>query len=208
MIEIEKRALLTEEQYHSLQQKYERDGKLLRRINRISLIYVWRDDWQPSPKSTDNPFDLKIKTDEVKSVISVKREVDGEGHSRHEYELKFEPEEFPKYLELLVMLGYDRHVMTKVSRSVFEYKGFKVSIDHQLTIGKYMIEVELMAESESEVKAKEDEIEEFLQREGLITLDNKSTVKILKQLNNLREYRLELKGKDLYKWGDGVKKAG
>ncbi len=191
MIEIEKRAKISKEEYEKLLDFFGKNGLKLTGFARLTLVHIWREDWKPSKQTPQTPFDLKIRTGDPESSIAVKREVDSREHSRHEFELEFPKEKFAEHVELLVNLGFKRFVATSEHRTRFKVKEFNVSLYHHKTIDTYMIEAELVTEDEGQTEKLEGELDKFFQDLNLKLLSSQETQDILQEMNDVVDYRLD-----------------
>lgn len=195
MIEIEKRAKLSKEEYEKLLKLFSETGLKLTGFARLTLVHIWREDWKPAKQSPEAPFDLKIRTGDPESSIVVKRELDEKRHSRNEFELGFTKEKFAEHLELLVNLGFKRFVATSEHRTRFKVKEFNVSLYHHKTIDTYMIEAGLTTEDETQTEKLETELDEFFQDLDLKLLSSQETEDILQEMNDVADYRLDFTNK-------------
>ena len=153
-IEVEIKALISEEKYNSLLEFFKENGELKNEDYQETYYF-------------DCEEDLRIQKNNFFSKIVLKK---GKVHdeTREEMEIKFDKEQFKELEKLFSLLGYGVEIKWFRNRKSFIWDGIKAEVDYTKGYG-YILELEKMSDEENK-----DETLRML-KEKLVELDIKLT---------------------------------
>jgi adenylate cyclase class IV len=160
MIEIEKRALFTEDEYTRVLGILQKDAKDLGEDDKDVLYYIYEDKLM---KLVNN---LSKRT----AKLSLKMNKLGDGAATREIEIPFDPHHFADVEHVLESIATPKQVIHGLQkRHNFSYKGCEIAMKWSKDYG-YHCEIEKMTDDEGSVALLEKEIDAVAQSLGVIPM--------------------------------------
>jgi adenylate cyclase class IV len=172
-IEIEYRALLTEEQFLELRDSLNNKAQLLGNDNKDTLFYIWND---KVIKVVQNAESLATK-------MVLKPGRIGEQSHFEETELKLDPSMFETAKKFCEQLIPEKVMRSFQFRTNYMYKNVEIALKYTQTWG-FHIELEIMVESVDQKDQAEQEIRTVADELKLHLLDDAELSKLTKELES------------------------
>lgn len=202
MIEIEKRALLSQDNYNNIRGFLEDKAKKISEQKRFTLVKVSNKDFTPDP---NNEIDIKIRTTTKESLFTVKKGNWHNSSGRKENEIHFKVEEIEELIEMLTSLGYLYFVAMYVTRLKYEYNGLIITIDKYFHMSDILLEIEKAVESPDEEAKATTDINDFLSEMNLNAMDSEKTIKFIESINLIEETRVDFSKVQVKDWVENWK---
>lgn len=155
-IELEYRALVTEEKHRELLEFFTKNGKDLGENNKHTFHFIF-------PDKLLNVIDLESKKE---AKFALKLGKIGKGSHFEEIEISIDPKDFEKSVQFFKSLGFDEVIESFQMRHDYEYKGVEFAVKHSGEWG-YHVELEILLPDRSGLQEAEQKIRSAAEELGL-----------------------------------------
>ncbi len=197
MIEVEKRALISDQIYNELCSNLNEKALKIDEVNRFTIVKVENANFKADP---DNLTDIKIRTTKNHSLFTIKHGNWHNSSGRKENEIHFNKEEIGELIEMLRSLGFNYFVAMYVTRLKYKLDKLVITIDKYHHMKDILVEVEMIVKKEEEVAGAELEITQFMKKYDLNILDSKGTIDFIGKLNQIEETRIDFSKTAVLDW--------
>lgn len=159
MFEVEVRGPLTQEEYVRFDEFLEKNGKKVRDFDEFAVFYH-------SGSKHNFPIGaLRIKKDDKVEKIVFKIFDVGAQEVNKELEIKLQPGEYKKMIQLIHHLGITHGDVAPCYRKDFEYNGMVISIKDKHMLGPHF-EAEIIVKDEKDVEKVQVGLRDFIRKMG------------------------------------------
>lgn len=187
MIEVEKRVLITKEQFNDLKNRFETQGQFIKDFKRCTLVNIERSDFVPDE---NEKTDIRVRSTIDSCRLTVKYGDWKDDRGREEYEVDFERDQIADMLKILSLLNRNYYIMTYLHRYQYQVDDFEITLDEYANVDGYLLEVELLVEDSPEEA--ESKIIKYLETLNLQAVEPDKFVEFVQGMNNILEFRLDL----------------
>jgi len=110
---------------------------------------------------------------------------------RKELSIKFDTNDFEKYIDMLHYLGWDTGVVYATKVFLYLYKGAEISLVNIIDYG-YNFEIEIISE-ERDIETAKKQISVIMKELSLITFNKQQLRKQCNEINNNKNLRFDFK---------------
>ncbi len=197
MIEVEKRALISNAKNDELLIYLNSNSKKLSEVKRYTLVKVQNSDFTSDP---NNDLDIKIRTTKNESLFTVKKGNWHDSSGRKENEIHFQNDEISEIVNMLTSLGFNYFVSMYVTRKKYELNGLIITIDSYHHMDEILVEVEKTVDEKSSTTIAEKDIEDFFLAQNLKVLNSEDTISFINKINQIEETQVDFTKLSVDQW--------
>lgn len=177
MFEVELRALITEDQYNSLREKFD------------AAVKGDVDDAETYTFLTkDINIKVKNRTTKKKAKITLKKGAEYRQQAE-ERELEIDPSQVQNAVALITALGFQKHIPSLQKRIDYKIDGMSISLKHE-TNWKYHVEAEIVVDAKEKVADAKKRLHQFFKDHELKPMTEEQTRTLINSI--LKKYEIDL----------------
>lgn len=111
--------------------------------------------------------------------------------SRVENEIHINPDEIAELVSMLISLGYKYFVMMYVTRRKYIYNDLTITLDSYHHIDECLMEVEILADENSDKTLAGNKIDEFISNFNSSTMSSSDTIDFITKINMINETHID-----------------
>jgi hypothetical protein len=188
-IEVEHIGKIDKEKFEELKNLFEKEGKFLKRKERISFMYFRDSIPKDISEIKEEDTDLRLRITNKKPELIIKKGLFTGTHSRKEISIKFDMKELFKYVDFLSALGWNIGVIYAAETFVYEYRDIEFSLVYIKNYG-YNFEAEILT-TKDEIEESTTKIKNILDELNLIPFDEGGLNNQCNDINNRKELRFD-----------------
>tara|TARA_Y100000310_G_C20503508_1_gene725217 strand:- start:195 stop:824 length:630 start_codon:yes stop_codon:yes gene_type:complete len=188
-IEVEYIGKINKEKFNELKILFEKDGKFLKRKERISFMYFRDEIPEDISEIKEEDTDLRLRITNKKPELIIKKGLFTGTHSRREISIIFDKKNLSNYVDFLSALGWDKGVIYAVETFVYEYEGIEFSLVGIIDYG-FNFEAEILTTKNEQNNAIK-KIKKILNKLSLVAFDEEGLNKQCNEINNRTKLRFD-----------------
>ncbi|MGC9049253.1 MAG: CYTH domain-containing protein, partial [Patescibacteria group bacterium] len=165
-IEVEIRGPLTKKQFQNLKKFLTKNGKLIGRKSRLSLMYFRKQVPKNVNAIKNDPVDLRLRITDGQATMVMKYGQWAGSDTRKEFEFPIEKNKFGQAIEFLKALGWTKTVVYATDASIYKYREVEFAVVEIKGYG-YVYEAEIMVKNKKEISAARKKIKTLCSKIGL-----------------------------------------
>jgi predicted adenylyl cyclase CyaB len=188
-IEVEYRGKLTTAKFDSLKRVMDKNGKFIRKMDRLSLIYLCPKTIKDSTTQKYDSIDVRVRLEkeELELVLkygSYKEEVGG---GRKEISFKMLNNQFEEAIDFLRVLGFHKAYVQLQKKYIYRYDNIQFELGYIKHFGNYF-EAEIIVKNKKDLESANSKILGLCKKLNVKYIDDrKAYQRAIKALNKKQE---------------------
>ena len=193
--EVEVIGPLSKNKFEELKEIFSQKATFLGVNHKLTLMY-FRDKIPKDIEEIKNEkVDLRLRIINKHPETVLKYGLFTGSHSREEISIKFDKQDFHKYIKFLCYLGWDKCVLYATKNYIYKYKGVEFSLVYINDYG-YNFEAEIVTSKENEKEARK-KIFAILKELEIAPFINEKMRKQCNDINNRKEFQFDFLKQDV-----------
>jgi predicted adenylyl cyclase CyaB len=158
-IEVEYRGRLSTREFSRLKKFMDKNGKFIRKMDRLSLIYLCPKAIKESPNQKYDDIDVRVRLDngEMEIVLKYGSFEEEVGGGRKEISFKMLNDQFDEAVDFLKVLGFHKAYVQAQKKYIYRYNNIQFELGYIKHFGNYF-EVEVIVKNKKEMESANSKI--------------------------------------------------
>ena len=189
-IEVEARGPLTKKQFQGLKRYLAKNGRLLGRKTRLSLIYFRKRIPKNVNTIKNDPVDLRLRITNGRAAMVMKYGQWSGSDARKEFEFPINKKQFGQAIEFLAALGWSKTVAYATDTSIYQYKNIEFAVVEIKGYGQ-VYEAEILVKNKKGVAPARKKIKAICSQLNLREYQQGEFEKQCNQINNTKKLQFD-----------------